>query len=135
MELSTFLQKTASIEVDADGEPVRIDYYPRSYTSEVHAMARAIQKAEEDDERLEVANKMMVKLIGGWDFTENGKPLPVSVGSMARLPLLFKQRVMEAIMAAMVPKATTSASSEPTSEAPPEASAPIGISSFERRAS
>lgn len=140
MDLSTFLQKTAPVEVEYDGETVRVDYYPRSYTAETHAIARRIQEYAADparqDEAMELANQMLCRLLAGWDFTEGGKKLPLTVENLARFPLLFKQAVTQAVMEAMVPTPKPSATSEPGSgPAETEEAAPIGISSFERRAS
>jgi hypothetical protein len=109
-----------------EGEWFEIRIVPARYTSTV---AKAISTLPTDiEERDAVMAGWLLHMLSGWDLTDQGAPLPVTLESIDKLGYRIKRFMWELVLGALLPNARRPKSSAATSAAAASSEAsPTGI--------
>ncbi len=97
-ELSA-LHKEKTVAVEFEGETIQVRFRPGLVTTNWQQAAAKV-KPEDPDELY----SLLCEVVSGWDLTEEGKPFPVSVESLRRLPLRLVYDITAAIIDDAMPK-------------------------------
>lgn len=102
MELSTFTEKVIEVDVPWFGETITMGLRPGVWTTErMYALLFPAELTEDEIKTgVEPGDKeaqSVVDTIASWDITENGKPWPVSLANVKKLPQALIAAIPEAL--------------------------------------
>lgn len=92
MDLNAIASKTATTEVPFLGETVRLDYRPALLTRD----RLAALDAENVDE--DTAATFLCDVLAGWDLTNDGEPLPITVEGLGKVPFPLLKEMMKGLV-------------------------------------
>lgn len=102
MRLSQLMSNEKALEVEINGDILKITYDPSAFTAEAEDRYAAQRETQRNIGAMaEALDVLLLK----WDLTDDdGEPLPINVETLRTLPGEFLGRVMEAINEDASPK-------------------------------
>ena len=108
MELNELMEDEVTVQVPVtpgSDRSVSITYAPSRYTP-AHEKAFGDEADATNWKTYPTMVGFLDGLVTGWDLTDQGEPLPVNEENLARLPLEFIVRVVEAVADGVAGKVT-----------------------------
>lgn len=104
MDLQQRRRRTRSLEVEVDGEAIRLEYRPAEVTAD---LVERCQKAERvarsgkgvGEAPSTVLAQGLARLISEWDVTDGGKPYPPTAANLMALDIPILGALFLAVMA------------------------------------
>lgn len=101
IDLAKVSQKQVKLVIDIDGEKLNLEYRPRVITPKLQVEMAEIVGPD--------LHHLLARMICSWDLESGGKPVKLSVDSLATVPLDILNACLTAIMADMRPNSNSPA--------------------------
>lgn len=95
MDRSALSKKTRTIEVEYEGERVRVTYYPARITPR---WEQEFNEALKDEWKSRAVVEGLASVLADWDLVDNGEPFPPTEENLVQLPMDFLVAVFTRIM-------------------------------------
>lgn len=102
-DLSALLANKRWVDCDADGFEFKVAYRPGMTSlkrqAELQRELRSLQSATDMDELEAVTRvaQVMVEMVCDWDLTNEGQPIPITVGTIIELPNVIYNAIQQGI--------------------------------------
>lgn len=102
MDIGKVMANTTECDVEFGGEHARVRYFPNKFTPRLQSQLREAQM-QPGGTPVDTLAPFIVAMVGWWDLTENGQPVPVTLERVSNLPAPFLDKVIKAIAEDMAP--------------------------------
>jgi hypothetical protein len=108
IDLSDVRKRVKVLEVDLDGDKLRLEYYPGESTPATYADLLAKEEEAQPHEAAVFLRNAICRLVAKWDLlSEPGKPLPLKPEALVVVPVRYLVAIWRAIDADLAPNPTS----------------------------
>lgn len=98
-----------TVRVPVDGEEICVTYNRNALNQKALRVLRRLGQPETTDEEEKKAFQLYCEVITGWDLTDGGVPVPITVETLEEMDIFLLGDIIRNVTESMSPPATSAA--------------------------